>query len=116
MNVEQLKLILEHLSGLGAEAKGAFIWWLVMEHVPQMLVFLAFFAFAAWAIKHVFRRTSKDGYDRLSRVNRAYEDLRHFWLYDAKGGYESGGEKSKASDAYKAVESLKKHLDSLSGG
>lgn len=38
MNIEELKLILEAVSQLGAQGKEAFIWWLILETVPSFLI------------------------------------------------------------------------------
>ena len=38
MGPEELKLIIEAFKELGVEAKGAFIWYLILEYVPAFLI------------------------------------------------------------------------------
>lgn len=43
MDIDQLKLILETVTSLGAEGKSAFIWWLVLDKGIQALIWAGFF-------------------------------------------------------------------------
>lgn len=43
MDIDQLKLILETVTSLGAEGKSAFIWWLVLDKGIPALIWAGFF-------------------------------------------------------------------------
>lgn len=43
MNIEEIKLITEAVTSLGAQGKEAFIWWLVMDKGLAFVEFIVFF-------------------------------------------------------------------------
>jgi hypothetical protein len=51
MDIEQLKLIINTINSLGANAKEGFIWWLVVDKVPGMLFGVAWTVILAYVIK-----------------------------------------------------------------
>lgn len=55
MDIEQLKLILETISGLGADTKEAVIWWFVFDFVKFLLGY-GIIAGALYAAVHVIMR------------------------------------------------------------
>lgn len=42
MNMEELKLIADTITSLGAQGKEAFIWWVVLETIPPFLLWSGF--------------------------------------------------------------------------
>lgn len=57
--MEELKLVVEALTGLGAQAKEAFIWWLVFDKLIPPVMFLAFTVTLAWTVLKVIRQASE---------------------------------------------------------
>lgn len=74
MNMEELKLIADTITSLGAQGKEAFIWWVVLETIPSFLLWSGFIGvlyygislIRAYACSHTFFTECRDalGYGR----------------------------------------------------
>ena len=76
MNTEQLQLILNALSTMGVEAKGAFIWFLVFDKGLPILGWMAVLGVFAWLAKVGITATS---------VEREFRELRDLLKVGSSG-------------------------------
>ena len=58
-NLEEIKAITDLLMGIGAEAKSAFIWWLVFDKLLPVLTWLTTLITGLYFIKSLVDPTSK---------------------------------------------------------
>lgn len=80
MNMEELKLIADTITSLGAQGKEAFIWWVVLETIPSFLLWSGFIGvlyyvvslIRSYASNHIFYIECRDalGYGRGVLVDR----------------------------------------------
>lgn len=88
MNTEELKMIVDMLSSLGANGKEAFIWWLVAQYGLSFINDVAFFACFAFAVVKVAIVVSKY-YENarhgsgvaMNAEEELFEAARRLWLY-----------------------------------
>jgi hypothetical protein len=103
MDIEQLKLILEHVNTLGAEAKPVLIMWILLEYVPPLLGFLALMATAAFGVHRAYayylRSLEPTAY---TEVEKLLYTSRSVWLSDLLGTRDENG-KNPSYVQYEAV-------------
>ena len=58
MNTDQLKMVMDMLSTMGAAGKDAFVWWLLFDKALPVVGWLATFAGACWVIKYLTDKSS----------------------------------------------------------
>lgn len=89
MNAEELKIITEAITSLGAQGKEGFIWWLVMKYGLDflgVLLLVVSIAFAAWLFySYHVRQLSKNDFrgNLFSRLDRAATDA---WIHHPESG------------------------------
>jgi len=74
MGIEELKLVLQTLSGLGEAAKDGFIWWLVVAEVLPRALFLLGLSAVLVAIWKIVRMIL-DFYAMESSSEKAVKDI-----------------------------------------
>lgn len=108
---EQLKMILDALTSMGAEGKEAFIWWLITNGALPVFGWVACVLIAALVIRSVVLRLNpppERKHPSLGAAQDAYEAARRAWLYsDDQGGLSSAYKLYEAAEAYAKAKGLK---------
>lgn len=69
MNIEELKLILDMLGQLGAQGKEAFVWWVVLDKIPSLLIWIFVLATVCFMSNKLYKACLES--------TQAHQDLRH---------------------------------------
>lgn len=89
MTTEELKMVLEALTALGAEGKSAFMLWVLADKIAPILGWLGTVGGLGWVALRMTRTlVTKPIEDPRTPAERMSDEVRHFWLYQCPSNSE----------------------------